>query len=69
MYGSVPLQQIEGDFSESDFVKTITGVSNVCERAAMVAAGKDGVLLQKKISEDGMTLAMARREVHLQWER
>lgn len=68
-YDANTLQQVEGDFSESDFVKTITGVSNVCERVAMVAAGKDGVLLQKKISEDGMTLAMARREVHLQWER
>ncbi|MGN0412875.1 MAG: cobalt-precorrin 5A hydrolase [Lachnospiraceae bacterium] len=43
-------------FSESEFVKEVTGVSNVCERAA-VAAGAD-YLMQKKVSYQGMTLAV-----------
>ena len=43
-------------FSESEFVKEVTGVSNVCERAA-VAAGAD-YLIQKKVSYRGMTLAV-----------
>ena len=43
-------------FSESEFVKEVTGVSNVCERAA-VAAGAD-YLIQKKVSYQGMTLAV-----------
>ncbi|MCR5144109.1 MAG: cobalamin biosynthesis protein [Lachnospiraceae bacterium] len=61
------LENVSGNFSESDFVQEITGVSNVCERAAMVAA-EDGVLVQKKIAKDGMTLAIAKRRVNLRWQ-
>lgn len=42
-YTSTELNLIDGDFDESDFVKSITGVSNVSERAA-VAAGTGGVI-------------------------
>ena len=58
-YSSEELSQVKGAFSESDFVKETTGVGSVCERAA-VCLGK-GRLLQKKIAEDGMTLAVAER--------
>ena len=58
-YSSEVLSQVEGSFSESDFVKETTGVGSVCERAA-VCLGK-GRLLQRKIAEDGMTLAVAER--------
>lgn len=58
-YSSEVLSQVEGVFSESDFVKETTGVGSVCERAA-VCLGK-GQLLQRKIAEDGMTLAVAER--------
>ncbi|MBU5430177.1 cobalt-precorrin 5A hydrolase [Kineothrix sp. MSJ-39] len=58
-YSSEVLSQVEGTFSESDFVKETTGVGSVCERAA-VCLGK-GQLLQRKIAEDGMTLAIAER--------
>ena len=40
-------------------MKETTGVGSVCERAA-VCLGK-GQLLQRKIAEDGMTLAVAER--------
>ncbi len=54
------LKAADGDFSESGFVQKITGVSNVCERAAALASG-GGKLLLKKTSADGMTLAVARK--------
>lgn len=67
-YSAKTLEMVSGDFSESHFVQEITGVSNVCERAAMAAA-EDGVLVQKKIAKDGMTLAIAKRRVNLTWQK
>ncbi len=52
------LETVEGDFSESSFVKNIAGVGNVCERAALKASN-DGRLIQKKVAEDGVTVALA----------
>ena len=46
-------------FSSSDFVKEVTGVSNVCERAAVACAGEGARLIIKKTVADGMTLAVA----------
>ena len=34
--------------SHSEFVRKVTGVDNVCERAAILAAGEDGRLLMPK---------------------
>lgn len=56
------LMSAEGDFSESKFVKEITGVPNVCERAAVLASGKKGLLVVKKIAENGMTISIAERK-------
>lgn len=36
-YSSEELNDLQGDFSKSDFVREVTGVSNVCERAAVKA--------------------------------
>ena len=33
------LQAVEGDFSPSDFVRSVTGVDNVCERSAVLGSG------------------------------
>lgn len=51
--------------STSEFVKSITGVDNVCERAALLGC-KNGILIQGKCIENGMTAALARRplEIH-----
>ena len=46
-YSSERLANLEGDFSASEFVKKITGVENVCERAAM-AGGGERLLFRKK---------------------
>ncbi|MEM1483771.1 cobalamin biosynthesis protein [Oscillospiraceae bacterium PP1C4] len=51
------LSKVEGEFTASEFVNKITGVDNVCERAA-VLAGK-GRLLFKKQSKNGVTIAAA----------
>ncbi|MDE5862890.1 MAG: cobalamin biosynthesis protein, partial [Lachnospiraceae bacterium] len=59
-YSSEELRSVEGDYSESDFVEQITGVSNVCERSAVLAAG--GRLICKKRVYNGVTVAIARKE-------
>ncbi len=56
------LQEQEGDFSTSAFVKEQVGVDNVCERAAIKACTQGGILIYKKHAEDGMTIAIAKRE-------
>ena len=48
----------EEGFSESSFVKGITGVGNVCERSALKASGQTR-LIQKKAAENGVTVAIA----------
>ena len=55
-YTAEELQAVEGEFTESPFVQSVTGVGNVCERAAMRGAEK---LLVKKTAVDGVTVAVA----------
>ena len=61
-YTAEQLQQMQGDFSASAFVKEQVGVDNVCERAALLACQDGGCLVYKKHAEDGMTIAIAKRE-------
>ena len=55
------LQQVEGNFHASEFVKSQVGVDNVCERAALRFSGPDGTLITGKQAEDGITVAIAKR--------
>ncbi|HEY5524655.1 MAG TPA: cobalt-precorrin 5A hydrolase [Clostridium sp.] len=57
-YTSEELNQVKGDYSESSFVKSITGVGNVCERSAVVGSN-NGKLIINKNSENGVTVAIA----------
>lgn len=52
------LEKVEGDFSDSDFVRSVAGTGCVCERAAVLASG-NRILLMKKKAENGMTAALA----------
>ncbi|MGN0482032.1 MAG: cobalt-precorrin 5A hydrolase [Lachnospiraceae bacterium] len=61
------LEQVEGTFSSSSFVKQTVGVDNVCERAACLAAGRRSTLLQKKQAKDGMTAAIAKTDWRVQF--
>lgn len=55
------LQQVEGNFHASEFVKSQVGVDNVCERAALRFSGPGGTLITGKQAEDGITAAIAKR--------
>ena len=46
-------------FTPSEFVRSVTGVDNVCERAAY-AASEGGEILVRKTSGNGVTLAVVR---------
>jgi len=61
-YTAEELSAIPGDFTGSEFVKSITGVDNICERAAMIGAQK---IILKKTAGKGITIAIAaeRKEV------
>lgn len=61
-YDRGELEELDGKFQESEFVKQTVGVGNVCERAALKAAGTGGKLVLGKYAEDGMTIAIAKRE-------
>lgn len=52
------LATAQGDFTASTFVAQTVGVDNVCERAAVCAAG-GGRLLCRKTALDGVTAAVA----------
>lgn len=57
-YSEEELNRVQGDFNESDFVRSITGVGNVCERGAVLGSD-NGKLILHKTARDGMTLAIA----------
>ena len=54
-YSARELLSAEGNFSHSDFVQSVTGVDNVCERAAMMTS--DRLVVPKTIFE-GVTVAI-----------
>ena len=60
-YEAQELKAVQGEFHTSAFVKAQVGVDNVCERAAMRAAGADGQILLGKQVQDGMTVAIAEK--------
>lgn len=60
-YSAEELQQVEGTFHASEFVKSQVGVDNVCERAALRFSGPDGILITGKQAEDGITAAIVKR--------
>ena len=59
------LRQAEGTFTASAFVERTTGVDNVCERGAVLAAG--GSLYARKHAGGGVTMALAWKPVRLDW--
>lgn len=61
-YPAQALAQAEGCVSPSPFVKEITGVDNVCERAALCGGGE---LLLPKQAGRGVTVAVALRPAYV----
>lgn len=64
-YSAEELRGAEGAFTASAFVESVTGVDNVCERAAALASG--GKLVEKKYAGGGVTFAMAEHYVNYDW--
>lgn len=61
-YIAEELKEVEGDIKSSAFVERQVGVDNVCERAALKMCAPHGKLIYEKYAEDGMTIAIAKRE-------
>ena len=64
-YSASELRAVKGKFSMTDIVTLTFGVDNVCERAAVKAAG--GTLLVRKDAGSGVTFAVAQQKVSLDW--
>jgi len=64
-YPAEELRAMPGQFTPSAFVASITGVDNVCERAAVKASG--GALFLPKTAGGGVTLALAVRPFAPDW--
>lgn len=62
-YTAAQLEAVPGEFTPSPFVQSITGVDNVCERAALAGADE---LIVRKTACHGVTVAVATEkwEVH-----
>lgn len=61
-YSPEELRAAEGDFTSSDFVKSVTGVDNVCERAAILGAE---TLVVRKTAIHGVTVAVAAEKLEV----
>ena len=59
------LRAVPGTFTPSTFVQNVTGVDNVCERAAVLASG--GTLCIPKQAGGGVTFALALRPYAPDW--
>ena len=60
-YSAEELRSVPGEFTPSSFVSSVTGVDNVCERAAAKSGGK---IIVKKTAGQGVTVAVA----EIDWE-
>lgn len=60
-YSAEELNAAKGDFEVSDFVKSITGVDNICERSASLGSG-NGRRILSKTSGGGVTCALAMKD-------
>ncbi|MDR3160528.1 MAG: cobalamin biosynthesis protein [Spirochaetaceae bacterium] len=63
------LMELTGEtaFASSEFVRTVTGADNVCERAAVLASG-EGRLCLEKFARSGVTVAAAEGEAILRFD-
>ncbi len=56
-YSAQELSSVQGEFTQSSFVQSVVGVSNVCERASVCE--KDAQIILKKTAENGVTIAVS----------
>lgn len=61
IYSKEELRKVEEKFQSSEFVKSKTGVGNVCESACYISSGYGEMILNKK-KGSGMTIAIAKED-------
>lgn len=68
-YTAEELKRVPGTFEESSFVSKVTGVDNVCERAAVCQAFKENKdadpkrdIILHKVKKEGVTIALVQRK-------
>lgn len=66
-YTGEELLCVPGEFTPSSFVRSVTGVDNVCERSAVLGA-EGGALIQKKAGDNGVTTALALKDWRIHFE-
>ena len=59
-YTAEALNEVSGEFTASERVRSVTGTDNVCERAAVLLSD-GGRLILRKTARDGVTVAAAVR--------
>ena len=66
-YSAEELNSLEGDFTKSEFVKSVVEVDNVCERSAIMES--NGKLIRRKDTCDGagVTVALAINDPNISW--
>lgn len=66
-YSAEELNSLEGDFTKSEFVKSVVEVDNVCERSAIKES--NGKLIRRKDTCDGagVTVALAINDPNISW--
>ncbi len=67
-FSTAELADVPGKFTGSAFVKSVTGVDNVCERSAVLGSGEGGRLLTQKDAGNGVTMALAIEPYVLQFD-
>lgn len=67
-YAADELNSLEGDFTKSEFVKSVVEVDNVCERSAVMES--NGKLIRRKdtCNGAGVTVALAINDPNISWE-
>ena len=63
-YSADTLMALDGTFHSSEFVRAHTGADNVCERSAVAGSG-GGTLIAARKAAEGMTIAVAVREMSI----
>lgn len=64
VYSAGQLAQVKGEFTPSAFVESVTGVDNVCERAALAEAD---MLIVRKNAVNGVTVAVAAKNTEVRF--
>lgn len=67
-YAADELNSLEGDFTKSEFVKSVVEVDNVCERSAVMESNGELIRRKDTCNGAGVTVALAINDPNISWE-